>query len=583
VSFREKNILMRAVPLYFLFSLIGISRVSFAQVTQVFLERSQEDILSQEEQRRRDYILDLQHQSPSKKVTSAIKEELEKDSSGESKFLHFKAIKLEGSTVFSAMRLRRMTDPYLHKAISLEDIDRLIRVITNLYIEAGYTTSRVYLPEQSLSSGILRLKILESKRGVLEILEEGQKREKFNTVFPSKKGSIFNLRDYEQGLDQINRLKSYNATIDLKPGEAEGETAVSVLTEVKKPSKTSLRVETNNGGSRATGMQQQIFNVSVDDFFDLYDSVGLTVRHDLGLNHSGKKNRGVSGNITVPYRYWNFRLVGDYYEYLQTIRRGPQSFKLTGQNHSYMGEIERIIHRDHVSKTGVGVSITQKTAKNFVNGTRILTNSRKLTVGSGRVFHTRRLWGGALSASSQFDQGLKLLGAQKDKASPPGSPKAQFKKVQAYASYYKPFTIKDQQFSWQISGNGMWSKDLLFSSEKQSIGGQHTVRGYWDQSLSGNVGGYIRNELAWQLPPISGAPINYLVENSELYVGFDAGWIKGNASSKDDSGHLRGMGAGLRTRAEHFFAEIGFEKAFSKPDTFSKPEQRVFLKLGFEF
>ena len=571
------------IILLFVMSVICPQYFAYGQVTQEQLERSQEDIISKEEQRRDDYLLDLQRKSPPKPQKDQIKKDLAQEKALEDKVLTFSAIELSGATLFKPSRLSKITKPYLNTKLSLKDIDQLIRELTNLYIDQGYTTSRIYLPEQNLRSGTLKIHILESNQGNLEILEDGKKRTGHNTAFPEGKGDVFNIRDYEQGLDQVNRLSSYDAKIDLKPGAQEGQSDVLILTDVRKPSLTSLRVESHNGGSRSTGIHQQTVAVTADDYLGFYESIGLRGRHDMGLNASGKKNRGLSGNIEIPYQYWSFRFVGDYYEYLQTIRTGYQPYYLTGQSHSYMGEIERILHRDSESKTGLAVSMTQKTAKNFINGVKIDNNSRKLTIGSARLFHTRRVLGGSVNASAQYDQGLRLLGAEKDRAAPEGMPKAQFKRVKSDVSYYRPFQIKDQRFSWQLSGHGMWSKDSLFSSEKQSIGGQHTVRGYWDQSLSGNVGGYVRNELAWQVPQVNKTLFQHVIKQPELYVGFDAGWIRDNSSSRDDSGHLRGMGAGLRARAEHFFGEIGYERAFSKPSLFVKPEQRVFLKFGVMF
>ena len=40
--------------------------------------------------------------------------------------------------------------------------------------------------------------------------------------------------------------------------------------------------------------------------------------------------------------------------------------------------------------------------------------------------------------------------------------------------------------------------DVLYSVERVSLGGEASVRGFKEQNLSGDVGGYLRNEVSWQ-------------------------------------------------------------------------------------
>ncbi|MDN3719644.1 POTRA domain-containing protein [Roseibium salinum] len=60
------------------------------------------------------------------------------------------------------------------KCFALEQIFGLVRDTTNLYVDAGYVTSRAYLPEQDLSTGTLRIQVVE---GRIEQVQLRQKRE----------------------------------------------------------------------------------------------------------------------------------------------------------------------------------------------------------------------------------------------------------------------------------------------------------------------------------------------------------------------------------------------------------------------
>ena len=101
--------------------------------------------------------------------------------------------------------------------ISLPQINQMLNKITDLYIEKGYITSRAYMtmPQKRLKRGILEIKIVEGKLSKVEGLGLGQ----VLTAFPFMIGGVLNLRDIEQGIDQLNRLPSNSATMDIKPDD----------------------------------------------------------------------------------------------------------------------------------------------------------------------------------------------------------------------------------------------------------------------------------------------------------------------------------------------------------------------------
>ncbi len=59
----------------------------------------------------------------------------------------------------------RLTKAYVGRCLHVRDIEQLMADVTNAYIERGYATTRVYLPQQDLSKGKLTLAVAE---GVVE-------------------------------------------------------------------------------------------------------------------------------------------------------------------------------------------------------------------------------------------------------------------------------------------------------------------------------------------------------------------------------------------------------------------------------
>ena len=135
---------------------------------------------------------------------AAVSPPTEKPSVEDSRCLEIKEVEFSGNTRLSDRRIKKIIAPYLNRCLSLPAINALLNDIANAYIEKGYITSRTFLvmPQARLKEGALTIKIFEGQLSRVEGLKAGEKA----TAFPFLEGKILNLRDLEQGLDQMNRL-----------------------------------------------------------------------------------------------------------------------------------------------------------------------------------------------------------------------------------------------------------------------------------------------------------------------------------------------------------------------------------------
>ncbi len=130
---------------------------------------------------------------------------------------------------------RQLSNPVLAPIIralspacmGIADINRLLKAITQRYVQAGFPTSRPYLrqpPEDGLPLDIV---IVE---GFVESIELAGPDLPLSLAgaFPGLLGQPLYLPDLEQGLDQLNRLRAYNLAADLLPGQLQGGTRVVV-------------------------------------------------------------------------------------------------------------------------------------------------------------------------------------------------------------------------------------------------------------------------------------------------------------------------------------------------------------------
>ncbi|WP_394852393.1 POTRA domain-containing protein, partial [Klebsiella variicola] len=88
--------------------------------------------------------------------------------------------------------------------------------------------------------------------GKLEkITMEGAAKRELTMAFPGLEGHILNLRDIEQGMEQINRTRATPVQIEIQPGEKPGGSIVNLTATAERPLLLSMSVD--NSGQKSTG------------------------------------------------------------------------------------------------------------------------------------------------------------------------------------------------------------------------------------------------------------------------------------------------------------------------------------------
>lgn len=87
-------------------------------------------------------------------------------------------------------------------------------------MQRGYITSRAFLTEQDLSQGKLIIPVLEEKLESIRI--DGKHSRMLKMAFTRLEGNILNLRDIEQGMEQINRVRRTPVQIEIQPSSRPG-------------------------------------------------------------------------------------------------------------------------------------------------------------------------------------------------------------------------------------------------------------------------------------------------------------------------------------------------------------------------
>lgn len=79
-------------------------------------------------------------------------------------------INIEGAHLMSEATRRKLAAPFEGHCLDTAKLDELLKALTQYYLDRGHVTTRAYLPEQDLSTGELKILVIE---GRLQKIERG--------------------------------------------------------------------------------------------------------------------------------------------------------------------------------------------------------------------------------------------------------------------------------------------------------------------------------------------------------------------------------------------------------------------------
>ncbi|HEF4760096.1 TPA: ShlB/FhaC/HecB family hemolysin secretion/activation protein [Pseudomonas putida] len=489
-----------------------------------------------------------------------------------------KDIELKGADSLSDGEKNRLLKPYIGQCLGVSQLNELLKVITDRYIEKGLVTSRAYLPQQDLSDGHLQVLVVEGRLEGLNSAPDSQLSEReLAMAFPGQIGERVNLREIEQLVDQLNRLPSNQAKMELAPGKNVGGSEVLVTNSPQKPWRVGL--SRNNDGQRNTGEQQWGTTFDWDSPLGLADQLMLRGGHDAMTDHQHTSNNALL-YYNLPWGWWNFSYSYSQSEYRSQIAANGFNFKQTGDSQNHQLRAERVVHRDAVSKTSLNAGLSYLRTNNFIEDSKLKLSSNRISELQYGINHGRRVGSAFVNLDLGLQQGIGAFDAQGDGHPGPGEPNARYRKYTATASYLQPFKLWGESLSFTSLMTGQRSEDVLFSPQRTSLGGQSSIRGYKDQSLSGDSGGYWRNDLRWTRP-VTLEWLRPLFAEYGSGLGYDQGVIRGDRYNGDQHGRMSSNSLELFARGQHLAASVTFAHSLERPDALTEREAPIYFRVDF--
>lgn len=469
-----------------------------------------------------------------------------------------KEIVLTGATLLSESEKAGLTAPYVNKCLYAEDIEKLLGEILKTYIDRGYVAVRPYVQAQDLSTGRLEILIVEGKvEGLLLKDGGGWPSVNLTTAFPFVPGKPLNLRDIEQGLDQLNRLASNRATMEVSPGQEPGSSVVTIVNEAKFP--VSVSASMDNLGGLSTGRHQGAYTFNWDNPLRLNDFITYTHRNTIFEPSRLRDSVSDSFFYSLPLGPLTMQLSYSMSNYHSPVVTSANTLEARGSSETFRAELNYVAYRDQDQKLTTLVAITNKGTRNYLADEFLSVSSRNLAIVDADANWSGRFAGMMANLGLGLSQGVRMLNAKVDQdGTGVTSPHAQGGKLRYTGGLALPFDALGQNLLFTSQATGQFATAPLYGSEQITLGSFYTVRGFNRNSLSGDRGWFVRNELSTSLPAL---PFTDIVPRP--FLGFDGGRIEGYKTTRD--ANMTGVAGGFRFSGKHFTGELSAAKALSTP------------------
>lgn len=468
----------------------------------------------------------------------------------------------------------------LGRCFGVQGINALISRIQNAMIAKGFITTRVLAAPQDLKSGVLQLTVIAGRIGNIVLTPDSNRYISPWLALPLHSGEILNLRHIEHGLENLKRVPTADANLQIAPSHTNqpGYSDIAIQYKQKFPIRVSLGVD--DSGLNSTGRYMGYTTLSADNLLALSDLFYVSHHHDLGGGEPGRRGaKGYAAHYSIPIQHWLFSATTSSNDYYQQVAGASQHYLYSGKSQNSEIKVSRLLYRNSIHKTHLSLRGFLRKSFNYIDDTEIEVQRRR-TAGWELGFSQSWYLGAAiLDYNLAYRRGTGALDAMKAPEEGFDEGTSRMKMLMGELNLMVPFGVNAPwgRQSMQCSAylRGQTNYTPLTPQDRFSIGNRFTVRGFdGQQTLIADSGWLVRNELSAAI----GA------SGQSIYWGLDYGEVGGQSSEyligKYLAGTVLGMRGGL---VSDRFGSFSYDMFVGKPINKPQGYQTHDAVAGFSF
>ncbi len=465
---------------------------------------------------------------------------------------------IEGNSLLTEQEIAQLVAPFSGRGRDFGDVQRALEALENAYRARGYSAVQVYLPEQQLEKGEVRLRVVEARIRGFEIqgnrfFSDQNVRESLVSLAPGRSPNSIAVA---KNLAIVNESPAKQTNVTLRAGGAEGE--VDVLVEVADENPKKIFVTLDNTGTPSTGYYRLGFgyqnaNLNGRDsamtlqFVTSPDHLKQVNIYSLGY-HLPLYARGGSmdfvagysdvdaGTTQTPAGALSFSGRGG----VLGLRYNQHLDRVPGYDHKLVWALDHRMYRNACSVGEFGAAGCGTAAATFSVSPVALTYSGNFTAGTAQTAiyatGTTNIGGGSYGNT-------EALGRAR-----PGA-KARYSVARLGVSHSRAL-----QDDWQVRARFdlQHTGEVLVGPEQFGIGGANSVRGFLERELADDRGH--SGSLEVYTPELSGR-LGWKDWNLRLLAFYDIGRTSKVNPQGGDRVHngIASAGLGIRLAQQKAF------------------------------
>lgn len=370
------------------------------------------------------------------------------------------------------------------------------------------------------------------------------------------------MQDIDQAVENLLRV-SDNDNIQVEPTSRAGYSDLNLLHTPSFPLSASAGL--NNSGSKSQGWQQYFGSLTVNNIAGVNDIFNTFYSWN-NLNNDKDSQDSLSLSYSVPLGYWLFD--ASYYQssYEKTIGGMYGNYFTDGESQRRSLRVSRMLTRNATGKTSAYMKLEHRDNYNGMEHTQIDVSSKKYSSLSLGTNYVGALMNGWFYADIGATAGVPWFGAAWKNDPDLQGFELDYVKINGITSWTRPLLQFNRiGLTYEMGAGFQYTPNVLVIDVKMSLGDEFTVRGFKDDSLMVDNGGYISNTL--QLPVSIGI---YGVNQLTPFIGYDFGFAKDNCP-KDvnicDSQFMMGASAGIKATGRFFNSYVLAGWPVKKPES----------------
>ena len=459
-----------------------------------------------------------------------------------------------GNTLLPAEALEDVFTPYVGQDRDFGDIQRALAALEQAYRDQGYGVVQVLLPEQDISRGIVRLRVVEPRVGKVVIegnahFDDENVRRSLPTV---KEGETPSSKEIARNLQLAGEHPVKQTNVLLRAGAAEGEVDVTIKVSDDKPWRGFITLD--NTGTNETGVMRLGIGAQHSNLFNR-DHV-VTAQYVSSPSDPDQVSiYGVGYRVPFYGLASTLDLVAGYSDVDSGVVQGL--FNVSGSGSIALVRWNTILPKwgdlEHKISFGLDYRAFQNDVQFQSTGSSIVPD---ITVRPASLNYGG-LWRGAATELSFYGNYSRNIpggdnGREEDWRAQPGSRQAVVDNYQILRYGFNFVSQLPGEWQVRLGASGQHTADALVSAEQFGIGGPDTVRGYLLRELAKDRGNAA--QLEFYTPELA-RPLGLAKDfRTRVLAFYDYGSVENNDTQPSDRESLASAGLGLR---------LGYGKAFS--------------------